>query len=181
MNNFDKQLKDLINQDKELENQIDQLPDEEDQNLVQHDLTPVVYEEKETNLSPDSINNPDLHDDYKFARSNYYGLIGRSNAALDMILKIAQMSEHPRAVEVAATLMKTSADMTKELMSLQKTINENNKGSGGGDNGGQGQPPKGSYTQNNFYYEVKDVDETLEDLPDEDTNDKKEKPRSRKR
>lgn len=125
------------------------------------DLLPVHFEEKQTGLTL-AEDNPDLAEDYKFARSNLYGLIGRSNAAVELALRIAQMSEHPRAIEVAANLMKTSADMSKDLIALQKQIT--------------GTPDKdktiAKNTQINNYYgnepkSSKDIDSDLDKLPDE--------------
>lgn len=145
---FDKQLKELLD--------IENLPDEvkegdgQEEHQELEDLKPVVYEKKDSSRD---IEQRDLKDDYDFARSNYYGLIGRSNAAIDMILKIAQMSEHPRAVEVAANLMKTSADITKELVKLQESVEKIEK---------QAPPPENNkYVQNNNYYNVPNEKENV--------------------
>ena len=160
---FDKKLKELLNNDQDnqakTEELVNSLP-EDQQEQVPEEMLPVEYDSKETSLE---LGNKDLQSDYEYARSNMYGLIGRSNAALELTLKIALMSEHPRALEVAANLIKTSSDISKELISLHKAIEEkNNK-----------QPPNGSYTQvNNNYYskkdEAKDVEDQLDGLPDED-------------
>lgn len=153
---FDRQLKQLLSGD--VESDVDSLPEseQEEQEPIE-ELTPVVFDRKDSQV--DVQDNPDLEEDYQFARSNYYGLIGRTNAAVDLALRIAQMSEHPRAMEVAANLMKTSADVTKDLLALQKSLqNEQTK-----------QPPKGQYTQHNHFYGDKspdDIDQELDGLDD---------------
>jgi hypothetical protein len=46
--------------------------------------------------------------------------IEKGQEALSGILDVAGMSQHPRAYEVAATLVKTIADANKDLLELQK-------------------------------------------------------------
>jgi hypothetical protein len=58
--------------------------------------------------------------DFDYSRLNYYSLIEKGNEALDGIMEVAKESQHPRAYEVAATMMKNLADMTDKLMILQK-------------------------------------------------------------
>jgi hypothetical protein len=57
--------------------------------------------------------------DADFSRSNYYNLIEKGNEAIDGILNVARESQHPRAYEVAATLIKNMSDVTEKLMNLQ--------------------------------------------------------------
>jgi Terminase DNA packaging enzyme len=57
--------------------------------------------------------------DADFSRSNYYNLIEKGNEAIDGILNVARESQHPRAYEVAATLIKNMSDVTEKLMQLQ--------------------------------------------------------------
>ena len=45
--------------------------------------------------------NPDVDNDYKYSRENYYNLIERGQEAIDGILDIAKEGQHPRAYEVA--------------------------------------------------------------------------------
>jgi hypothetical protein len=61
-----------------------------------------------------------VEDDASFARSNIRGLIEKGNDAMDQLLRVAKESEHPRAYEVAATMIKNLADMNKELLDVQK-------------------------------------------------------------
>ena len=62
-----------------------------------------------------------VDDDADFARENIRTLIEKGNLAVDGILHVAKESEHPRAYEVAAALMKTMAETNKDLLELQKT------------------------------------------------------------
>ena len=48
----------------------------------------------------------------------------KSDGAIDNPLKVAEESEHPRAYEVAATLIKTMADLNKDLIDIQKKRKE---------------------------------------------------------
>lgn len=62
--------------------------------------------------------------DTEFARKNIKDLIEKGNAAVDKILQVADHSEHPRAYEVAAGLIKSMADLNKDLLELQKRKRE---------------------------------------------------------
>lgn len=62
----------------------------------------------------------EVDEDANFARSNIRTLITKGNQAMDQLLAVAKESEHPRAYEVAATLIKSLADMNKDLLDLQK-------------------------------------------------------------
>ncbi len=155
--NFDKQLESILNQAPE-----DGEDTGEEVTLQTMDsMLPIVFEGKTSELT---LSDPDQQEDYNFARANLYGLIGRSNAAIELALKIALMSEHPRALEVASGLMKTSTEMTKELAKLQSTMQ--------GKTGGSGKQLPVTNTQNNYYGEnhpqndQNQIKDDLDDLPD---------------
>lgn len=82
------------------------------------DLEPMELEKKfeivETPVK-DSV-----EDDADYARKNLRNLIEKGNSAVDNIIEIAKQSEHPRAFEVAAGMLKNLADMNKDLMEIQK-------------------------------------------------------------
>jgi hypothetical protein len=65
-------------------------------------------------------------DDTEYARENIKNLIDNGNLAVKEILSVANQSEHPRAYEVAATLIKTMADLNKDLLQIQKHKREMN-------------------------------------------------------
>ena len=58
--------------------------------------------------------------DAEYARQNLKNLIAKGNDAVDHIVSIAKQSEHPRAFEVAAGMLKNLADMNKDLLEIQK-------------------------------------------------------------
>lgn len=61
-----------------------------------------------------------VEDDAEFARRNLKSLIEKGNTAVEGILNVAAATDHPRAFEVAATMLKTMADMNKDLLEIQK-------------------------------------------------------------
>ena len=57
-----------------------------------------------------------------YARENIKQLIANGSDAIDEIIKIAKAGDNPRAFEVVSLLLKTVADMNKDLIDLyQKT------------------------------------------------------------
>lgn len=93
---------------------------ETDKNLAEilnTDYIPVAKEEdKPITIHQESGENPDAN----YSRANYYNLIEKGNEALDGILEVAKESQHPRAYEVAANMIKNLSDVTEKLMILQK-------------------------------------------------------------
>jgi hypothetical protein len=61
-----------------------------------------------------------VENDADFARQNIRDLITKGNDAVNHIVEIAKQSEHPRAFEVAAGMLKNLADMNKDLLEIQK-------------------------------------------------------------
>ena len=73
----------------------------------------------------DDINlTQDAEEDYNVARENLKKLLDKSDEALDHMMQVAAEAEHPRAFEVLAGMFKTSADMTTQLIDLQKKRHE---------------------------------------------------------
>jgi hypothetical protein len=92
---------------------------EVDKNLAEilnTDYVPAVREDKPITIHQDESVDPDAH----YSRANYYNLIEKGNEALDGILEVAKESQHPRAYEVAANMIKNLSDVTEKLMILQK-------------------------------------------------------------
>jgi hypothetical protein len=84
--------------------------------------TPVVVENK-TDNNIDTISK-DLMDDYELSRKQLKEIVSKGAGAIDDILAIARESEHPRAFEVAATMIKTVADANEKLLGMQKQMKE---------------------------------------------------------
>ena len=68
-----------------------------------------------------------LEQDYKAARETYHDLIEKGREGLEYMMEIAKESEHPRAFEVLATMIKTISDTNGELMKHNKIRNDINK------------------------------------------------------
>jgi hypothetical protein len=64
----------------------------------------------------------DLQVDYDVSRETYNKLIDKGNEAIDLMMELARDSQHPRAFEVLAGLLKTQADNTDKLADLQKKL-----------------------------------------------------------
>lgn len=94
------------------------------------DVDPIDLESdldsKSTNLvvSEPQENVSDVEIDYSVARNNIKNLIRKGDVAIDELMKVACESEHPRAYEVAATFIKTLADLNKDLLDIQKKKND---------------------------------------------------------
>ena len=78
------------------------------------DVEPIKYETEIV-----EVKTP-VEDDAEFARTNIRDLIQKGNSAVDNLLLVATASEHPRAYEVAAGLIKNLADLNKDLLEIQK-------------------------------------------------------------
>ena len=63
---------------------------------------------------------PTLENDADFSRKAIRDMVERGTQAIDGILHIAESSEHPRAYEVAAQMIKVVSDTAKDLLTLQK-------------------------------------------------------------
>ena len=68
-----------------------------------------------------------IEQDYKVARETYHDLIEKGREGLEFMMEIAKESEHPRAFEVLATMIKTISDTNGELMKHNKIRNDINK------------------------------------------------------
>jgi hypothetical protein len=66
----------------------------------------------------------DTEDDYAFARGKLKGLIDKSENALETLIILAQDAEHPRTYEVLSGMLKNTADITEQLLKLQKQRKE---------------------------------------------------------
>jgi len=103
---FDKSIEDALN-----------LPIDPDEILEPNSVLPgatesiIVEDETEVNT------------DFQYARENLYKVSELGNKALESMIDIAQSSEHPRAFEVLATLMKQMTDAQKDLLTLREKQN----------------------------------------------------------
>ena len=85
------------------------------------DVEPMeLIEAPKTQIVPVDETNSTVTNDFEEARKNTKSLIHKADTALDNLLMVANQSEHPRAYEVAANLIKTLGDLNKDLLELQK-------------------------------------------------------------
>ena len=80
------------------------------------DIEPINYD----NIEVIESSKTQIEDDAEFARQNIRELIEKGNNAMDSLLMVAKQSDHPRAYEVAANMLKSLTDMNKDLMEIQK-------------------------------------------------------------
>ena len=82
--------------------------------IVPADVIPAAMEQQEKVL-PIVTEEPE-DADYDFVRGNYYEIIQQGQMALAGALRVANMSEHPRAFEVVGSLLKNLADVNRQLL-----------------------------------------------------------------
>ena len=88
-------------------------------NIVPEILDVAVVEERTELVVPQD---KDAEVDFDKGRENLYKMLDKGNDAIDGILALAKEGEHPRAYEVAGQLIKTVADMSKDLMAMQEKL-----------------------------------------------------------
>jgi hypothetical protein len=62
--------------------------------------------------------------DFEYVRDNLQELIAQGKDAIEELIMIAKQSQHPRAFEVIATLLKATADMNNDLLAVHKKKND---------------------------------------------------------
>lgn len=90
--------------------------------VVEEKLLPVKVEKVESTVVANL--DSDLDKDYEDARKTQQNLIQKGNLAIDHLLAIASETEHPRAFEVVATLIKNTAEANEKLLTMQKTMRD---------------------------------------------------------
>lgn len=85
------------------------------------EVLPVVLDTSRTDAN---ALDKDLDNDYSEARQTLKELVKKGNDAIDHLLAIATDTEHPRAFEVVATLIKNTAEANEKLLSMQKTVRD---------------------------------------------------------
>ena len=95
-----------------------QVADAENDQIIS--TTQTFQTEENTELVIPQDKDPDS--DFEIGRENLYKLLDKGNDAIDGILALAKEGEHPRAYEVAGQLIKTVADVSKDLLELQEKL-----------------------------------------------------------
>jgi hypothetical protein len=80
---------------------------------------PLEVQEPQKEIVPIESSNP-IESDTEIARQNIKELIQKGHKAVDELAVVARDSQHPRAYEVMATLIKNMSDLNKDLLELHK-------------------------------------------------------------
>jgi hypothetical protein len=87
------------------------------------DVEPIEIKD-ETNLKENELLVVDTRNavevDTDVARDNIKELLNKGNKAVEELAVVARDSQHPRAYEVMAGMLKNLADMNKDLLEIQK-------------------------------------------------------------
>ena len=62
--------------------------------------------------------NGELDEDYAVARETIHDLIDKGTHALNRLISLAEVDTHPRTFEVAAGMIKSLSDLSKDLIDL---------------------------------------------------------------
>ena len=68
------------------------------------------------------MNDEHKDNDYDYTRETLYDLIEKGREGIEDMIEVARQSEHPRAYEVLATLIKDTAQTSEKLMDLHRKI-----------------------------------------------------------
>ena len=66
------------------------------------------------------IDSDNVKGDYDYSRETYYQLIEKGKESLELAIRIAEETEHPRAIEVLAGMIKNVSDVNDKLMDLNR-------------------------------------------------------------
>ena len=75
-------------------------------------------EEKRVTIIPEEESISDARKDYRAVRGRLHQIAETGHQALEGILQVAEETEHPRAYEVVAQLVKSLTENTKQIMEL---------------------------------------------------------------
>jgi hypothetical protein len=81
-------------------------------------VNPIESAQKPEESVPKEQKNLDT--DFEYAKDNIKLLIANGTDAIEEILKVAKAGDSPRAYEVVSQLLKTVADMNKDLLDLHQ-------------------------------------------------------------
>lgn len=156
---FEQRLNQIISAEEDIDQVLDEI--EEERPALP---TKIEYDDVKTAVSVVEGQETDKVDDYLFSRKILYGLINRGTVALEGAMMVARESEHPRAYEVSAGIMRNISDMTKDLLKLHEVMSE----------GGSTKQPsisKQINIQNNYGAtpptDIKDINNLLDDIEGE--------------
>ena len=101
--------------------------------------------------------------DYEYTRETLYDLIEKGREGIEEMIEVARQSEHPRAYEVLAGLIKDTAATSEKLMDLHRKIQSLDQ---------MMLPPpkeeKGNTTNNLFIGSTTELQRMLKDIGEKD-------------
>ena len=103
--------------------------------------------------------------DFDYTRETLYDLIEKGREGIEEMIEVARQSEHPRAYEVLAGLIKDTANTSEKLMDLHRKIKSLDQ---------MMLPPSmdnTNTTNNLFIGSTTELQRMLKDLKDEDIKD----------
>lgn len=68
----------------------------------------------------DSDKDEKLEKDFEYSRATYYELIEKGKESLELAIRVAEETEHPRAIEVLGQMLKHTSEVNGQLMDLNK-------------------------------------------------------------
>lgn len=89
-------------------------------NISPLQIDTIIDRDNKIVTSDTSDTSDQIDTDFEYARGNLINVIEKGQEALSGVLDVAGMSQHPRAYEVAATLIKAMSDANKDLLELQR-------------------------------------------------------------
>lgn len=100
-------------------------------------MNPLVVDEKQrpeeiegemitVDVEPEELTQEekDAEEDFAFSRKNIKSVLEKGGDALEGILRLAEASEHPKAYEVVATMIKNLTESNKQLLELHEKRRE---------------------------------------------------------
>jgi len=91
-------------------------------NIVECDIVGSQLSEIKSKLKQSTDRSIDVENDYDSVRDNLGKLLEQGNTAVESVLQVAMESSHPRAFEVVSTMIKTTADVAEQLITLQEKM-----------------------------------------------------------
>lgn len=101
MDNLDKKMSELLG-----------LPAEVPKSETKQEIMPLH--------KPEKITGDHIEDDYNLTRDTLRNIVKNGDVVIDEMIALARNTEHPRAYEVLAQMMKTVAETSNQLYDLQK-------------------------------------------------------------
>lgn len=91
------------------------------------DLFGIEREEEPQEIQPvvlqkvEETDESEVEEDFQLARQNIIDTIEDSKEAIAEMINVAKLSQHPRAYEVLANMLKLQIESNKDLLDLRKT------------------------------------------------------------